>query len=366
MFDALTIMDGTITATCEGSHAYGAGIGTGRTYAPERPAHSGFGTVTIVNGTINATCTAVTSAYGAGIGTGQAFGYYEGDVSSTFRNVVIMNGTITTTCTGPTALGAGIGTGQTVSGDPGGASSTFEKVVIMNGTITTTCTGSSALGAGIGTGQVQKDRGSCTSTFTNLTITGGVVSARSGGSASSGYAIGPRTGGTFDVLQLSGTTTVKGARLRASSILLSDGSLLFVTDQSTLFLVTPSVSGTVDIAVLFSIKTAENAPTFSWLNRPVLRIGELKDVAGSGRNLCLLSSGTGRCFSDPLILLQSLAVSVPGPGNYSISVQGGGPAGYLAEPDGPPEFVVESTGLFVPVAQLYLIPPHCPLGARTL
>jgi hypothetical protein len=93
--------------------------------------------------------------------------------------------------------------------------------------------------------------------------------------------------------------------VQASSILLSDGSLLFVTDQPSLFVADPPVHGTVDLTILFPVVTVSQ--NFSWCNRSVLHIG----LDGVGGALCLLSSGVERCFSDQLVPVQGLAVSIP-------------------------------------------------------
>jgi hypothetical protein len=91
---------------------------------------------------------------------------------------------------------------------------------------------------------------------------GGIVAA--GWNSSSGRGIGPGDGGTVGLLHFSGNVTVKSGPLSASSILLSDGSLLFVTDQESLFDGDRSVDGTVDLTILFSVET--DSQNSSWFN----------------------------------------------------------------------------------------------------
>jgi hypothetical protein len=176
----------------------------------------------------------------------------------------------------------------------------------MNGTITATCAGWYTYGAGIGTGLTD----SSSATVTNLTITGGIVAANWDGPSSSGRGIGPGDGGTVGLLHFSGNVTVKSRQLQASSIHLSDGSLLFVTDHASLFVVAPSVYGTVDLTILFSV--VPGSLVVAWLNRSVLHIGKVSGLDDAGWALCLLSSKVERCFSDQFVPVRSLAVSVPG------------------------------------------------------
>jgi hypothetical protein len=73
--------------------------------------------------------------------------------------------------------------------------------------------------------------------------------------SSSGRGIGRGDGRTVDLLHFSGNVTVKRHQLQASSILLSDGSLLSVTDQSLLFVGDRSIDGTIDLTILLSCVT---------------------------------------------------------------------------------------------------------------
>jgi hypothetical protein len=131
-------------------------------------------------------------------------------------------------------------------------------------------------------------------------------------------------------LSLSDRLIARTTGLRAPSILLSNESLVFVTQASALFVGSGSlsISETVDLAILSGQPMTENKKLFSGL----------------------LSSGYERCFFDDLVRLGGLTASVPCEDSYSIFGESDGLSGFLVSSDGNREFNTSSDGWAVPAA----------------
>jgi hypothetical protein len=159
---------------------------------------------------------------------------------------------------------------------------------------------------------------------------------------------------------------VKSSLLNASSILLSDGFFVFVTNTAGFLSGTLSSSGTVDLAILYSTAIEDDSQDFSWLNRTVLHLGNVSGFADGGWLLRLLSSGIKRSLFDQFIPIRSLVLSVPGEAFYSISCERDGRLGLLTGPDAPPGFWVNSSRLFVPDASVVWMESQTPLATESL
>jgi hypothetical protein len=173
------------------------------------------------------------------------------------------------------AYAAGIGTGS--------GNAAMEALTIVRGNITASCTANSyARGSGIGSG-------SGTSRITDLAIVGGNATARCSGFRASGSGIGTGEGGTLTRLSLFGPLIVRTTGMRAQSILLPNGSLVFVTQASALFSGSGSLSmsESVDLAILYGQPMTENATFFSGLANPFLRFENIADAPeGGGLRWC--------------------------------------------------------------------------------
>jgi hypothetical protein len=133
---------------------------------------------------------------------------------------------------------------------------------------------------------------------------------------------------------------------------LSNGSLVFVTQANALFAedVSLSISESVDLAILYEQAMTENKSLFSGLSNPFLYFETITDAPEGGLWWCLLSSGYKRCFFDEFVRLGGLTVSVPNEGLYSVYGDGDGLRGFLVSSDNNKEFNVHSDGLTVPTA----------------
>jgi hypothetical protein len=311
-----------------------------------------------MNGNINASCTSSSSSssvvYGSGIGTG----YASSSVNATIGNLTIMNGNINASCTSSSssssssAYGSGIGTGYAYNY----GHATIQNLTIMNGTIIATCAGSSSSvsGSGIGTGYTESPGNAA---IGNITISGGHIST-----LNSVYGIGSGEGtGEVVYLRLSGRAIVHSSSLVASSIVLSDGPLVFITDDAPLFQGPLSSSGKVELAILYASVTGTEQGEFSNLNATLLQIRQVNDLTGGGWWWRLESPGAERWFYDESIAVQRLVVTVPGEGLSSIFAERGGEIGVLGVSEDQLFFQVNSTGLEVAVATLYLVQSRSPL-----
>jgi hypothetical protein len=161
--------------------------------------------------------------------------------------------------------------------------------------------------------------------------------------------------------------TVRSPLLKASSILLSDGWFVFVTNAVGFLSGALSSSGTVGLAILYSPVIGDDSQDFSWLNRPVLHLGNVGGLADGGWSLRLLSDSAGieRSLFDQLNPVRSLIVSVRGEGFYWISCEREGRIGFLAEPGDRPGFWVNSSGRFVPTTSVVWMESQTPLPTAT-
>jgi hypothetical protein len=183
--------------------------------------------------------------------------YYTG------RDIAVCGGNIMVVCNGTDASGSGIATGYALARAGGTLMSTLENLAVCGGNITAMCSGTGAYLSGIGSGYAfAQSKGTPKSTLVNLAITGGNITADCTGSPLPGSAIRPGSGGTVDHLRLSGHVTVRSPLLMASSILLSDGGFVFMTDAVGLLSRPLSSSGTVDLAILYSTMSGDDSQAF--------------------------------------------------------------------------------------------------------
>jgi hypothetical protein len=121
----------------------------------------------------------------------------------------------------------------------------------------------------------------------------------------------------------------------APSILLSDGSLVFVTQAGALFTgsVSLSMSESVDLAILYGQPMTEDKALFSVLPDPFLHFGNITDAPAGGLRWCVLSSIYEQCFFDEFVRVGGLTVSVRGDGSYLMIGERNRLSGFLVSSD---------------------------------
>jgi hypothetical protein len=199
--------------------------------------------------------------------------------------------------------------------------------------------GSGREAASIGTGGVGYPG---TASIKRLTIDGGSVTTGGfRGTIGAGYQ------GSVSLLQFSGHAIVNANTLSAASIVMSNGSLVFLTNETRLLHGPLATFGRVDLSILYSRPTHELSEVVSALKCPFVHIGNLNIPDGSGWRFCVSWLGFEKCFFDEFCDIRSFLISVPTTGHYSISAERGDLFGFLSQPGGLPSFQVNSSRLFV-------------------
>jgi hypothetical protein len=262
-----------------------------------------------------------------------------------------MSGNITASSS---SYGSGIGSGLGEIGN-----STVVNLTIVSGNITAN---SSSYGSGIGSGQGIQS-GSSTVEF--LSVLGGTI-------RSDGVLVGIGSGGEGSETRrvtFSGTVAVicnaDGTKfpINASSILLSDASLIFVTQGDRLFGVSPSHEGWLNLTILYGSTTSPEAEPLLGLNAAILQIGNLSfnppiDWHGSAAlpcTFCISRAGDGGCIathSTEVTEVESAVLSLPSSGSYSIRAMLDGWIGVFETPEGVSLVNISSNFTFIEEGQL--------------
>jgi hypothetical protein len=146
--------------------------------------------------------------------------------------------------------------------------------------------------------------------------------------------------------------------VNATSIDLSDASIVFETPQNRLFGVSPG--GTTSIAIVYGSPTAANVEPLSELATSFLQIGNLSLPGSDPWTFCLTSNGTNaglsRCFGTDLVEIKSFVCSVADGGNFSIAASSISFRGFLVHADGSAIFEVQTIRTFVDEAYFSFFP----------
>jgi hypothetical protein len=205
-------------------------------------------------------------------------------------------------------------------------------------TVTAISTGN---GSGIG-GSFNND--TTTSGIEQLIISGGHITAQG-----SDFGIG---GIGVQSLNLYGPAVLicnsSHFPVTATWIVLGNDFLLFVTEGSDLFSVSPSLSNDVSLAILFGKETEQNVENLSQI---FLQIGSLDLPVETFWSFCVSGVVFKRCFGNESTKVKSLIVSLPSHGAYSIGAFGPGLAGFLEDSNGLSTFEVRSTNAFIAKAR---------------
>jgi hypothetical protein len=163
----------------------------------------------------------------------------------------------------------------------------------------------------------------------------------------------------------------------ASSILLSDASLIFGTQANRLFGVSPTLEGWLNLTILYGCETTGWAEPLSGLNATFLQIGnlnfnaplDLNGFTGLPWTFCVSKSGDEKWFlrqSTEMTEMKSAVVSLPLFGSYSIQAFLDGWTGVLETAEGSSSFNVSGDFLFIAQAGFVWYPPRTPKPTLTL
>jgi hypothetical protein len=215
--------------------------------------------------------------------------------------------------------------------------------MILNGNITAS---SSSWGAGIGAG-----RGliSSPSSIANLSIFGGRITANG---TLAGIGSGGE-GGEVKMLKITGNAVLSCDAnftkfpVHASSIVLTNASLVFITPRNRLFGVSPFRSGLLNLVIVYENVTTQGSELLSNLNATFLQIGNITVPLSNEWTICVSGSGYEDCYPIRSSVMKSLIVTVPIEGNYSIEMISDAESGRLETTERVSSFVVSSPNSFV-------------------
>jgi hypothetical protein len=204
-----------------------------------------------------------------------------------------------------------------------------------------------------------------------MTIENGNITANGGTTGGAGIGTGSisQSGNAMvGLLNLSGTAALicngtAAAAIAPSSILISNASLLFVTDGARLFGVSPSGAG--DILILYRSTTNEGTELLWGLDSSFLHIGNVSVPRDDGWRFCVSEEGFGRCHGREFSGVKSLIASVPGNGSYCVLAESSTFIGSLWPSDTDSVFEVISNYSFFPTAHFVVFASVTPLPSVT-
>jgi hypothetical protein len=137
--------------------------------------------------------------------------------------------------------------------------------------------------------------------------------------------------------------------VNATSILLADSSWIFATHGNRLFGETPSVESLVNLRILYGAVTSNGVEPLSSLNVPLIHIGTVTLPERPSWAFCIspVVIAYEPCFTSESIEVNSMILSVPSQGDYSIAVFDGSFSGFLAQEECHPLLRVDSNMTFV-------------------
>jgi hypothetical protein len=202
--------------------------------------------------------------FGAGLGSGWSIS----QANSTVLRINISNSIINAR---GSLYGAGIGSGHSSRS----GNSTINILIISHSLINATgASASSALVGGSTTSRGTAPVGNVTLIDVNGTMNGGKVGLGSG-----------RSGAEVESLIITGScflnchSDYQGVPVTASSVLLSNASIVFDTQYNRLFGVEPRGIGRVEIAIVFVAPTPQGVESLSGSDGRFLQIGTLRSTS---------------------------------------------------------------------------------------
>jgi hypothetical protein len=147
-------------------------------------------------------------------------------------------------------------------------------------------------------------------------------------------------GGEVKLLRFSGNAVltcdanVSKFPVNASSIVISNASLMFITPRNRLFGVSPSNSNLFKLVILYESLTNQPQESLWKLNATFLQIGNLTIPQSNDWIFCVSDVGHNDCFPMRSSVVKSLIVSVPSVGNYSIRAFNNATSGFLETEEG--------------------------------
>jgi hypothetical protein len=220
----------------------------------------------------------------------------------------------------------------------------------MNGNITAN---SSREGSGIGAGVGNNGGFSFVET---LSIMGGRVTANGTlagiGSGNEGSEV-KQLKFTGNAVLTCDTNRAK-VPVHASSIVLTNASLIFTTPRNRLFGVSPSCSGLLNLVIVYENVTTAGSELLSNLNATFLQIGNITAPLSNDWTVCISGENHEACYVTHSSVVKSLIVSIPSQGNYSFKMSSDALSGVLERDGGLSSFIVAGTRSFV--ADAHFVP----------
>jgi hypothetical protein len=256
-----------------------------------------------------------------------------------------LNGNITASSSSSYGLGSGIGSGRAEVGH-----STVWKLTILNGNITAS---SSNGGAGIGAGNGVIGGSSL---VRNLSIHGGMITSKG---TFAGIGSGGE-GGEVTIMTFSGNPMIICYAnlihfpVNASSIIITNASLIFATPRNRLFGVSPSSSTLFKMMIMYGDVTRQGHEPVSKLNATFLQIENITAPLSKDWLFSVCGAGPEDCYQSRSTNVKSIIVTLPWQGNYSVKMFHETISGFLESEKDVSIFDVGSDHLFVPDA--YFVP----------
>jgi hypothetical protein len=132
---------------------------------------------------------------------------------------------------------------------------------------------------------------------------------------------------------------------RARSILISNASLVFITDYPPLFDSSPSNNGSFDLVIGYRETSSEGCEPLSLLEGPFVHIGELvvSRCEDPLLEFCIQKPGFERCIGRDGIRIRSVIVRSPGEGSYTFPGSLDGIPGRFEASDGTSDIAMNSS-----------------------
>jgi hypothetical protein len=190
--------------------------------------------------------------------------------------------------------------------------------------------------------------------------------------SSSGAAIGcGLRGGELDLLLLSGSCLIDCKSngltpgVNATSIVISDGSFVFVSDDAPLFGTCPSSVGRFDMVIVYHEVSSEATERLCSLPGPFLHVGNLSIPCPESCSFefCVRTSGLERCFDDTTPRILSVIVRTDSKTDYSYPGWINGTRGDFATWDGAINFAANLDYSFLDVLYLRIAWHTCQFSA---
>jgi hypothetical protein len=231
--------------------------------------------------------------------------------------------------------------------------STIGFVRIVNSSATVS---GSAYGAGIGCGYLDSGQ----SVIGEITIADSVVVASGSDYAPSVGAGKDRS--QVDLLVFSGQNLVNSSsteecpQVNASSILLSNASVVVVAHHMPVFNTDPVSEGWFDLVTFYREKAPTMVERLSLLADPFLHVQQFRIPGHRSGRMCIANEGYCRCFDGYSEGVSSAVISAPSAGNYTLPATLDGVSGLLKTPEKDADHHIPPNGTNISVLEFDPLP----------